>query len=319
MIRAAGRSDVEHFPGIERAAGAAFRTVGMDAVADDDPLPPETLEHYRRSGRAWVAVDGADRTVGYLLLDLLDGAGHVEQVTVHPDARGQRLGAALLDAAQDWSARHASGALTLTTFADVPWNAPYYRRLGFAEVEADARTPGLQAVVDHEAVLGLARWARVAMRREGPSDASSHLHLRAATPDDVDEVLALWRCAAENDDRPADDAEHVQRLVARDPEALVLAVDGGAIVGSLIAGWDGWRCHLYRLAVAPSHRRHRVASALLAHAETRFVDLGGARADAMVLEDNGNGHGLWQAAGYARQERWRRWTKGLRDGPERSS
>lgn len=293
----------------------------MDAVADDGPIPTETLDRYRRAGRAWVAVDDADRPVGYLVLDLLDGAGHVEQVTVHPDARGQRLGAALLDAAQEWSAQHASGALTLTTFADVPWNAPYYRRLGFAEVGPDAWTPGLRAVMDHEAELSLSRWSRMVMRRAGTTGAGplpelrTALHLRTATPDDVDEVLALWCSAAENDDRPADDAEHVHRLIARDPDALVLAVDGGAVVGTVIAGWDGWRCHLYRLVVAPSHRRRGVASALLARAEARSVDLGGARADAMVLEDNGGGHGLWQAAGYAPQERWRRWTKGLQAGP----
>ncbi len=289
----------------------------MDAVADDEPIPPETLERHRRAGRAWVAVDEADRPVGYLVLDLLDGAAHVEQVSVHPDARGQRLGGALLDAAQEWSALHASGALTLTTFAEVPWNAPYYRRLGFVEVARDAGPPGLRGLVDHETGLGMSCWPRVAMRRTHPraTDAGPLLEIRAATTDDVGGVLALWRCAAENDDRPADDAEHVQKLIARDPEALVLVVDGGAIVGTVIAGWDGWRCHLYRLAVAPSHRRRGVASALLTHAEARLRSLGGARADAMVLGGNGGGHGLWRTAGYAPQARWRRWTKALTGWP----
>lgn len=140
----------------------------MGAVADDGPIPADVLDGYRRAGRAWVAVDAGDQPVGYLVLavpDGTDGAGHVEQVTVHPGARGQRLGAALLDAAQGWSARHASGALTLTTFTDVPWNAPYYRRLRFADVTEQEMGPGLRAVVAHEAAIGLRAWPRVAMRR----------------------------------------------------------------------------------------------------------------------------------------------------------
>lgn len=141
----------------------------MDAIADDEPIPADVLDGYRGGGRAWVVVDAGDRPVGYLLLDAVDGAGHVEQVTVHPSARGRRLGAALVDAAQGWSAEHASGALTLTTFADVPWNAPYYRRLGFAEVTDEDLGPGLRAVVAREASLGLGAWPRVAMRRTGPS------------------------------------------------------------------------------------------------------------------------------------------------------
>ncbi|WP_206604336.1 hypothetical protein [Arthrobacter pityocampae] len=56
-------------------------------------------------------------------------------------------------------------ALTLTTFADVPWNAPYYARLGFAIVAPERLTPGLRAVRDHEAAVGLDAWHRVAMRR----------------------------------------------------------------------------------------------------------------------------------------------------------
>lgn len=140
----------------------------MAAVADDEPVPADVLDGYRQVGRAWVAVDDGDRPVGYLLLDAVDGAGHVEQVTVHPSARGRRLGAGLLDVAQGWSAQHASGALTLTTFADVPWNAPYYRRLGFADVADEDLGPGLLAAIAHEASSGLSAWSRVVMRRTGP-------------------------------------------------------------------------------------------------------------------------------------------------------
>ncbi|MFD7136908.1 GNAT family N-acetyltransferase [Streptomyces sp. NPDC059894] len=138
----------------------------------------------------------------------------------------------------------------------------------------------------------------------------SDLRLRAATPDDLDAVLAFWKTAAEGTSI-SDDREGVERLVARDPEALLLAERDGELAGTVIAGFDGWRCHLYRLAVHPRHRRQGIGSALLAAAEERFVRLGGRRGDAMVLTRNETAHHAWRAAGYTPEERWRRWVKPL--------
>jgi ribosomal protein S18 acetylase RimI-like enzyme len=138
------------------------------------------------------------------------------------------------------------------------------------------------------------------------------LVLRSAVVADVDGLLGLWREAAENADRPPDTREAVMAVLYRDPDAMIVAEQGGELVGSIIAGWDGWRCHLYRLAVRPACRRRGVASALLRAAEDRFKALGAGRADAMVLESNDRGQNLWQATGYRRQDNWRRWVKSLR-------
>ncbi|KQX74126.1 GNAT family N-acetyltransferase [Aeromicrobium sp. Root472D3] len=135
--------------------------------------------------------------------------------------------------------------------------------------------------------------------------------VRPATVADVGAVLALWTVGAENADRPSDSAADVERLLARDPEALVLATDGEDVVGSVIVGWDGWRCHLYRLAVHPSHRRRGIGRTLLEHAEQRFAAVGGKRADAMVLDGNDLGASIWTDAGYSRQPEWSRWVKPL--------
>lgn len=131
--------------------------------------------------------------------------------------------------------------------------------------------------------------------------------LRTATVDDVEALLAFWLEAGENDSRPADSADAVRRQVERDPQALVVITLDERIVGSVIAGWDGWRAHVYRLAVHPGARRHGLGRMLLAHVESRFAALGATRVDAMVLEGNNLGRSIWQAAGYAPQDDWRRW------------
>jgi ribosomal protein S18 acetylase RimI-like enzyme len=138
----------------------------------------------------------------------------------------------------------------------------------------------------------------------------SDLHIRGAALSDIDAVLAFWSEAAEGTSI-SDDRDGVARLITRDPDALILAERDGRLVGSVIAGFDGWRCHLYRLAVHPEQRRQGIGSALLTAAEERFVALGGRRGDAMVLERNETGQHAWRAAGYAPEEQWRRWVKHL--------
>ncbi|MFD7029331.1 GNAT family N-acetyltransferase [Streptomyces sp. NPDC059917] len=136
------------------------------------------------------------------------------------------------------------------------------------------------------------------------------LRIRTADPADAEDVLAFWKEAAEGTSI-TDDADGVTRLVRRDPQALILAESDGILVGSVIAGYDGWRCSLYRLAVLPSHRRRGIGTALLDAAERRFLAVGGRRGDAMVLEANERGRRAWAAAGYEREDQWRRWVKPL--------
>ncbi|MCT4353657.1 GNAT family N-acetyltransferase [Streptomyces sp. Je 1-79] len=138
--------------------------------------------------------------------------------------------------------------------------------------------------------------------------------IRAAVAADLDAVLSFWKVSAEGTSI-SDDRAGIERLVARDPEALILAERDGELAGTVIAGFDGWRCHLYRLAVHPDHRRRGVGGALLAAAEERFVRLGGRRADAMVLDHNALGQHAWRAAEYGPQEQWTRWVKPLGAAP----
>ncbi|MEU7026366.1 GNAT family N-acetyltransferase [Streptomyces sp. NPDC046275] len=189
-IRAAAPAELLLLQDIERAAGEAFRPLGMGEIADDDPLPLDVLQGYQCTGRAWVAVDAGDRPVAYLLTDTVDGAAHIEQVSVHPAAARRGVGRALIEHLARAAREQGLTALTLTTFAEVPWNAPYYTRLGFRRLDAGdpALTEGLRAISAAEAAHGLAAWPRVCMRREltvgagGPAGAVSPPRTVPAAP-----------------------------------------------------------------------------------------------------------------------------------------
>lgn len=137
------------------------------------------------------------------------------------------------------------------------------------------------------------------------------MEIRSGRPDDGPALLRFWSQAAHGTSI-TDDLAGVERLLAKDPDAVLVAeTSDHEIVGTLIAGWDGWRCHLYRLAVDPRHRRAGIGRALLTAAEERFATLGGRRVDAMVDDDNPQAHGLYRAAGYDPQPSWTRWVRPL--------
>ncbi|MEU2747078.1 GNAT family N-acetyltransferase [Streptomyces collinus] len=164
-IRPATPAELPALQDIERAAGAPFRDLGMPEIADDEPPALDVLEHYRRAGRCWVVTSGPqDGPVAYLLAEPVDGALHIEQISVHPRAARRGVGRALLAHAADRAREEGLTSLTLTTFTDVPWNAPYYERLGFRPLPDEDLTPGLRAIRATEAAHGLDRWPRVCMR-----------------------------------------------------------------------------------------------------------------------------------------------------------
>jgi GNAT superfamily N-acetyltransferase len=163
-VRPATGADLTALPGLEVCAGERFREVGLDAIADDDPPAVAELQVHVDDGTAWVAeVDG--EVVGYAVASVVDGEGHLDQVSVLPEHTGKGLGRALVEQVCSWSAAEGHHAVTLTTFRDLDWNGPLYEHLGFVAIDDAALGPELAAVRRHEQDLGLDVAPRIAMRR----------------------------------------------------------------------------------------------------------------------------------------------------------
>ncbi|MFI5693108.1 GNAT family N-acetyltransferase [Kribbella sp. NPDC051586] len=164
-IRTAHRDELPTLRDLETAAGVLFRDIGMTDVADHPPPALEAFEEYRESGRLWVSADDADRPTGFVLVELVDGAAHIEQISVHPEHQGRGIGRQLIEHVERWAAGQGMPALTLSTFRSVPWNGPYYARLGFSELAGEDLTPGLVKIQAAETAFGLDPAERIFMRR----------------------------------------------------------------------------------------------------------------------------------------------------------
>lgn len=163
-IRPARRDDCDTLPEIERAAATRFRAIGLDAIAEGAPSDPAFIRACLAHGVVLVATDETDRPIGFALAGQLDRCLHLYELDVHPDHGRQGLGTGLVRALIAEAAARGLAGVTLSTFADVPWNAPFYARLGFRPLDAVAWTPALHLIRNAEAVLGLPMDRRILMR-----------------------------------------------------------------------------------------------------------------------------------------------------------
>lgn len=145
--------------------------------------------------------------------------------------------------------------------------------------------------------------------REATPPSACSVHIRSATVRDLEAVLELWQ-RAEAEPTHTDHLEGLMGLFDRDPAAVLIAEEAGCVVGSVIAAWDGWRGSIYRLAVAPAHRRQGVAGSLLAAAEQRLRSVGAVRLQAIVVDTSPGALGFWEASGWERQTNRARFVKG---------
>ena len=171
VVRPATVDDVPAMQAAEAVAGERFREVDDPRIAqcaDNPPYSTEGLEKAATEGRAWVAVDAAGAVVGFAVAWVVDGEGHLDELAVTPEHGRRGVGRALVDEVVTWTAAQDLPSVTLTTFRDVPWNGPYYEKLGFQVVTT--LTPALQALIDEQATWGLDPSLRVVMRRRVVDD-----------------------------------------------------------------------------------------------------------------------------------------------------
>ena len=132
--------------------------------------------------------------------------------------------------------------------------------------------------------------------------------IREGRADEADEVLAVWR-AAGSAPSVTDSVEHVRAVVASDHAWLLVAEEEGRLTGTLIVAWDGWRGHLYRMAVLPERRRRGIATTLVRTGEERLRVAGAKRLAAIIVDEGERAAGFWTAVGYTHQTGARRFTK----------
>lgn len=164
-LRRARLDEVEQVRDVERRSSSRFLATERAALADDEPTAASTLRLRVAEGGLWVAEGEGGSPIAFVMFREVEGCAYVEQIDVLPEHAGRRVGAALLDQVAAEAEARGWSALLLSTFKDVPWNAPYYRRLGFVDLDDATLSAELRQIrAEHEA-RGLDETARVFMRR----------------------------------------------------------------------------------------------------------------------------------------------------------
>ena len=155
-IQPATVEDVEAICLIECEAARSFNQIGMEAVFALDGLTRAAIRQAISDKMVWMAryVD-PDMAVGFALARYVDGQGHLQELDVLPQYQKQGIGKALVNAVLGWAHQEGLERVTLTTFASVPWNGPYYRRLGFEPLAETDRGPQFIRILRHEHMVGL--------------------------------------------------------------------------------------------------------------------------------------------------------------------
>lgn len=163
-IALARARDLPALPAIELAAARLLVDQAPESVLAET-TSQEELRDAQRLGHLWVALID-DEPVGFAHVKILEARdAHLEEIDVHPDHGRRGLGTKPVLSVCDWAAAAGYRSITLTTFRDVPWNMPFYGRLGFEAIAPEDLSPALQWIVEDETRRGLDPTRRVAMRR----------------------------------------------------------------------------------------------------------------------------------------------------------
>ena len=164
-IIAAAPRHLEELPRIELAAASLFRGYDVPATLFADTTPVAVFAKAQARGHLWVALAASGECVGFALVEPSGARLHLAELDVVPDHGRRGVGRALVSQVERWADAHGFAEVTLTTYRDVPWNGPLYRRLGYGFLPAEDLDDELVARLEAEAARGLASMPRVAMRK----------------------------------------------------------------------------------------------------------------------------------------------------------
>lgn len=169
-IRPAREDEVETLRQIERSAAQAFRLIeAFSWLAVGDVQSGERHRELIEQGTNWAAVADGDHPVGFLSAEIVGRELHIWEISVDHLHQGFGIGRKLIRHAIDAGEARGLEAVTLTTFRTIPWNCPYYERLGFRTLDEAELSPRLAGVLALEVEHGLARDTRCAMRAPLPA------------------------------------------------------------------------------------------------------------------------------------------------------
>ena len=162
-ITFANRDQLERLQQIELAAAELFSGEDVPESVSSTATSLEDLASAQNRGMLWTALTSDGTPVGFAIVRMEDGLAYVQEVDVHPDHGRRGIGTSLIQEVCAWAKSQGIEAVTLTTFRHLPWNAPFYERLGFRPLGQEELTPGLATALADEAAMGLDPAKRMAM------------------------------------------------------------------------------------------------------------------------------------------------------------
>jgi GNAT superfamily N-acetyltransferase len=166
IIRSARIEELTMLAQIERAAAALFLDTPYDFLANDEPLSLDFVQQRFQAGQVWVAVDQQGIVIGFAITREVDDTIYLQEMDVDP-AHGRRgLGAVLVETVCSWAKLQGYKAISLSTFRDLPWNAPFYAKLGFRILDESKLSISFQQIRRQERDSGLPISDRVMMSYE---------------------------------------------------------------------------------------------------------------------------------------------------------
>ena len=163
QIRLARVAEIPLLSHIEKSAAGLFLDTPYSFLVNHDPLPLDFVQQRFQAGQVWVAVNQQDAVVGYAITCEVDNTLYLQQIDVTPEHGHRGIGSALVDTVCAWAKDQGYRVISLSTFRDIPWNAPFYSKLGFHALDESELTTGFQQIRLKELEAGLPISERVIM------------------------------------------------------------------------------------------------------------------------------------------------------------